>query len=242
MHVALVVVVLLRLPAVLTTAPLCASDIDCHLNGVCVGGDCWCDPSWAGTTCGRLNLQPVNPAQMGYVKRNVTSWGGNAIRGDDDKWHMFVSEIPDGCSLNYWNPNSQVIHATADSPAGPYTKVAVALPSWAHEPQLIEQRSKGPNRFVLFHVGLGNHTPGPVKCGPPTPPAPPPAPPPASLGSTVHTSASLDGPWRPVLGPFSSSSQPCTNPAPFLHSNGTWYLRCIGGDMHRAPSGVRTLT
>ena len=67
------------LPAVLTVAPLCVSDVDCHLNGLCVGGSCRCGPSWAGPTCGRLNLQPVNPAQMGYVQRNVTSWGGNAV-------------------------------------------------------------------------------------------------------------------------------------------------------------------
>ena len=85
---------------------------------------------------------------MGYVKRNVTSWGGNAIRGDDDKWHMFVSEIPDGCSLNYWNPNSQVIHATADSPAGPYHSASVAGLA-AHDPPKLNPRQS---------MGISGHT------------------------------------------------------------------------------------
>lgn len=234
------------------------------------------------------------------------------------------------------------MHATSDDAAGPYRKESVALPAWAHEPQLIVQPSKGPSRYVLFHVGLGTPVGAPVQCR--APPAPEPAKPcPAELqvvgyhcyvgrcaassrhwsgahylcgsdlaephlkckgaaqcataaavacnstagcvqftqtaggratklydnashlvangdwtayikatatqqrddvriadtatGSTVHTAPSLDGPWTPVLGWFASSTQPCTNPAPLLHPNGTFYLRCIGGDMHRAPAG-----
>ena len=333
--------------AVEAGGPACASDLDCHLNGRCAGGICVCDTAWVGSTCGALDLRPVEPLQMGFVERNATSqttsWGGNAVRGEDGRWHMFVSEIANGCSLKDWTTNSQVVHATSDDAGGPYRKDSVALPAWAHEPQLVVQPTAGPSRYVLFHVGLGTPVAPPAKCHPP--PLPEPAKTcPAELqvagyhcyigrcaaskrqwtgghylcgsdlaeprlqcsgavqcaiaaaaacnstagcvqfmqtadgratklydnasqlvangdwtayvkaattqrhvspsgivsttaGSTVHTAASLNGPWTPVLGWLASSTQPCTNPAPFLHPNGTFYLRCIGGDLHRAPAG-----
>ncbi len=99
-------------PALAATPSVCTSDLHCHLNGRCTGGSCACESAWTGPTCGSLALQPVNPLQMGFAERNATSqttsWGGNAVRGDDGKWHMFVSEIANGCSLKYWTTNSQV--------------------------------------------------------------------------------------------------------------------------------------
>ena len=52
-------------------------------------------------------------------------------------------------------------------------------------------------------------------------------------GSTLHIADSPAGPWRPAPPP-----PPCSNPAPFLHSNGTWFLFCDGPFMWRA-SDVR---
>ena len=214
------------------------ASLACHLNGkLGADGSCECfHPSWTGSTCGRLNLQPVHATQMGYANRSRTSWGGNSVF-EGGLWHMFVSEIAHGCSLNYWTQNSQIIHAQARDAAGPYTKRSVALPPWSHEAQLVVNHdpSAAAEKFVLFHVGLGLPVKPPAVCkntsrgedrhspvlG-------------ASGGSTVHTAATLDGPWTPVPGWLASSTQPCTNPAPLLLKNGTWLLRCIGGDMHRA--------
>lgn len=102
-----------RAAQVLAATPsVCTSDLNCHLNGRCTRGRCACESAWTGPTCGSLALQPVNPLQMGFAERNATSqttsWGGNAVQGDDGKWHMFVSEIANGCSLKDWTTNSQV--------------------------------------------------------------------------------------------------------------------------------------
>ena len=42
------------------------------------------------------------------------------------------------------------------------------------------------------------------------------------LGSNVHLSSSLYGPWRPLAG----SSLYCNNPSPWKHTNGSLYLLC----------------
>ena len=90
----------------------CNSDTDCSLNGVCdhTTGICACDKPWVdGKTekCAVLDIvkhpNDYIPAyggtgadtlwRKGY---NTTSWGANIIKGDDDLWHMFVSEMADG--------------------------------------------------------------------------------------------------------------------------------------------------
>ena len=63
---------------------------------------------------------------------NVSSWGGSPVKGDDGKWHLFVSEIVNGCGLHYWETNSQCTHAVADTAEGPFTKVGVALGTVGH--------------------------------------------------------------------------------------------------------------
>ena len=140
---------------------------DCHLHGkLGANGSCECfHPSWTGSTCGRLNLQPVHATQMGYANRSRTSWGGNSVF-EGGLWHMFVSEIAHGCSLNYWTQNSQIIRATAENAAGPYTKRGVALPPWSHEAPLVVNKnpSAAAEKFVLFHVGLGLPVKPPTIC------------------------------------------------------------------------------
>eukprot|EP01046_Picozoa_sp_COSAG06_P097055 COSAG06_NODE_43165_length_374_cov_1.312727_1_plen_70_part_01 len=33
----------------------CTSDLDCRLNGKCVGGTCQCSAAWRGANCSTLN-------------------------------------------------------------------------------------------------------------------------------------------------------------------------------------------
>jgi len=85
----------------------------------------------------------VDPAQMGYVDPHESSWGGNAVLAADDKWHLYMAEIACAkgssatrCGLGGWGSNSQVAHAVADSPAGPYAHVELTLPREHHNPTL----------------------------------------------------------------------------------------------------------
>ena len=47
---------------------------------------------------------------------------------------MYASEMLGGCGLTSWQSNSQVIHAVAPSPFGPWEREGVTLHTWAHCP------------------------------------------------------------------------------------------------------------
>jgi hypothetical protein len=120
------------------------------------------------------------------------------------RWHLFVSEITNGCGLFYWDRNSQCTHAVADTPVGPFVKHDVALPAWAHSCRAFRDRHTG--SWLLFHVGTG--TPGNgggvVNCS-----ANSSHPPSASGGDDqrpavtsgyLHNASNPYGPWTPVSG------------------------------------------
>lgn len=124
-------------------APLagCATDWDCSLAGVCISGKCQCDPWTTGSDCSYLNFEPVDKSKLGYVDATHTSWGGSILKSQDEngdvKYNLIVAEIAckpsqvaDGrtrCGLNNWKTDSQVAHAVADHPAGPYTRQKLLL-------------------------------------------------------------------------------------------------------------------
>ena len=119
----------------------CRSDWDCSLAGVCLcSGRCRCDPWATGTDCSYLNLQPVVRERLGYLDKAHTSWGGNAVLGADGQWHLFVAEIAcvaphrRRCGLSNWKTRSQVAHAIASHPDGPYVRQGLILPPMHHNP------------------------------------------------------------------------------------------------------------
>lgn len=162
------------------------------------------------------------------------------------KWHLFVSEITEGCGLFYWDKNSQCTHAVADSIEGPYAKQDVALPVWAHSCRAFRDHKTG--TWLLFHVGEGNpgNGGGEVNCthnashpplaGPSTSSAVDPKHM-ATTSGYLHNASSPEGPWEPVvpLGwSFPHSTNPgerllpaqCGDPAPFQHDDGSWSMVC----------------
>lgn len=42
----------------------------------------------------------------------------------------YVSEFLDGCGVTSWQTNSQIVHAVADTPYGPWTREGVSLHAW----------------------------------------------------------------------------------------------------------------
>lgn len=71
----------------------CVSDWDCSLAGVCDVSTkaCKCDPWASGSDCSYLNFQPVDPLALGYLDESESSWGGNAVLGSDNKWHLYMA-------------------------------------------------------------------------------------------------------------------------------------------------------
>ena len=84
-----------------------------------------------------LDLAPAAPvATQAFANRTLSSWGGNAAKHTDGKYHMFAAAMTQGCNLGAWKTNSEVIHAVGDTPLGPFKFVEVLLGRWHHNPQL----------------------------------------------------------------------------------------------------------
>lgn len=55
-------------------------------------------------------------------------WGSSVIKGDDGKYHMFVSRFPKSLPFHPgWMVASEIVHATSDVPQGPYKLSDIAL-------------------------------------------------------------------------------------------------------------------
>jgi len=125
----------------------CTSGVDCQLNGVCDKTQCHCDQGWSGPWCEKLDLVPAK-INSGFRQETVSTWGGNIIK-EGDTYHGFFSEMGGHCGLTSWAKNSRVVRATSNSPGGRFEKQQVALPIWAHNPQI----TKANDTFLLFHIG-----------------------------------------------------------------------------------------
>ena len=121
----------------------CKDPTDCSLGGLCVGGKCACDPAFTGPNCVALNLGLATRGSAWNTK-DTASWGGNVVWDTaDSKWHLFFAEFVEHCGLGSWGTNSQVSHAVADQPAGPYTKVGAVQPPFHHNPTVAYDNSSG---------------------------------------------------------------------------------------------------
>jgi len=214
-------------------ATLCCNDgSDCSLNGLCLDGACTCDAPWKGSACDILDVLPTIQ-NNGYNFSKTSSWGGSIAQNDDDgSWHMFVAEFANHCGLFSWRTNSQVVHAVANNPLGPYMRKAVVVNAFAHNPMI---RRANDGTWLLYYIGTGDGT---DMHGDPltlrddckdglTP---------AGEGPTggnpqrtfVRTSASVNGPWTAgteVQMAFAPTRRNyTTNPAPFFAEDGTvWF-------------------
>ncbi|MBL8216142.1 MAG: glycoside hydrolase family protein, partial [Bryobacterales bacterium] len=102
-------------------------------------------------------LQPL-PASARFSDPDHYIWCGSLIRGDDRKYHLFYSRWPRKLGHNAWVTHSEIAHAVADSPTGPFRHVAVTLPPrgkqhWdgltTHNPTVL--RAGG--RYYLYYMG-----------------------------------------------------------------------------------------
>lgn len=139
----------------------CSTDSDCSLNGDCdtATGVCACDAAWTGSRCSTLALEPLDPERViegAYRPGARTSWGANVLRSEEDGlYHMFVAEMKGNCTLTSWIPNSQVVHAVAETVDGPFKFREVLFDTFHHNPRLTRAND---GTYLLFMIGQDHGT------------------------------------------------------------------------------------
>jgi hypothetical protein len=86
-------------------------------------------------------------------------WGSTVVRGEDNRYHMFASRIPDYLRFHPgWMIASEIVRASADNPTGPYAFEEVVLPArgaqyWdgrsTHNPRML----KVDDTYLLYYMG-----------------------------------------------------------------------------------------
>ncbi|MCH8525186.1 MAG: glycoside hydrolase family protein, partial [Balneolales bacterium] len=115
--------------------------------------------TWANDIYPRLGTAPVDG---GFAQDDYWVWGSSVIKGDDGKYHMYVSRWPKFLPFHPgWMVASEIVHAISDTPEGPYEFVDVALPArgpeyWdgrsTHNPRVL----KHGDTYVLIYMGSTN--------------------------------------------------------------------------------------
>ena len=176
--------------------PPCATDLDCSLNGVCdvASGVCACDAPWVSDVdgestvgCSFLDMapSPVSPCGAACVfhggpsslDTSWTSWGMSVIAAGG-AFHGYVAEMANECDLSAWTRGSQVVHAVASAPTGPFLRgpagADVVVPAWAHNPRQFAAPASARNAACLrtrMRTGMPRththtHTPHAAHCTP----------------------------------------------------------------------------
>ena len=103
-----------------------------------------------------LDKAPRTPA---FECEGYWAWGSSVVKGDDGKYHMFVSRFPKSLPFHPgWMVASEIVHAVSEVPQGPYRFSEVALPArgaqyWdgrsTHNPRILRQNGK----YYLIYMG-----------------------------------------------------------------------------------------
>jgi len=102
-------------------------------------------------------IQPV-PVSAKFSDPEFNIWCGTMVRDDAGKCHLFYSRWPSKLGHLAWVTHSEVAHAVADHPLGPYHHVDVVLPPrgkefWdglcTHNPTVVRFGKK----YYLYYMG-----------------------------------------------------------------------------------------
>lgn len=159
-------------------------------------------------------------------------WGGSLVKGDDGLYHLFYSQWDKDIGWE-WVTESEIAHATSDSPFGPFTFSDVSLPArgaeyWdgltTHNP--IIQKYDG--KYYLYHMGTTGDGALPSVPGKP------------KLNWThrnnqrigVAVADSPYGPWQRSDSPFIDVSEDSDAADALMTSNPSMTQRPDGGYLH----------
>lgn len=98
------------------------------------------------------------PASAKFIDDDYYIWGGSMVRDTDGQCHLLYARWKRELGHDAWVTHSEIAHAVADDPLGPYKHVDVALPErgeefWdglcTHNPTVHEFEGK----YYLFYMG-----------------------------------------------------------------------------------------
>ncbi|WP_198152467.1 glycoside hydrolase family protein [Draconibacterium sediminis] len=91
-------------------------------------------------------------------------WGGNILKGDDGKFHLFVCRWPENSPKGHMEwPKSEVVHAVADNTMGPFKVQSVI--GKGHNPEAYRMKD---GRYIIYVIDgyyLAESIDGPWKAG-----------------------------------------------------------------------------
>lgn len=102
-------------------------------------------------------MKPV-PESAIFSDPDYFIWGASMVEGDDGQYHLFYSRWPKEYGHNAWLTHSEIAHAVADNPLGPYKHSDVVLPArgktyWdgldTHNPTV----HKFGDKYYLYYMG-----------------------------------------------------------------------------------------
>lgn len=144
-------------------------------------------------------------------------WGTSPIYGPDGKIHVFFSRWPARRRMGGWINSSQIAHAVAEKPEGPYENIETVLAPrgagfWdattCHNPHI----QKVDGKYCLFYIGNSNGKTDTKRVG-------------------LASAESLWGPWqrmdKPLIEPGGEDvwDNHCTsNPSFVRHPNGRYWV------------------
>lgn len=112
----------------------------------------------SGTALNLSALIQPTPETARFSDPDYYIWCGSVTLGDDRKYHMYYSRWPRRLGFNAWVTHSEIAHAVADSPQGPFQHVGVVLPRrgpeyWdglnTHNPTVL----RAGDRYYLYYMG-----------------------------------------------------------------------------------------
>lgn len=99
------------------------------------------------------------PRNGGFSMDDYWVWGSAVVKGDDGRYHMYASRWSKKKPFfTTWVTDCEIVHAVADSAAGPYVFSDVALGKrgaqyWdgqsAHNPKIVRHGDK----YILYYMG-----------------------------------------------------------------------------------------
>lgn len=104
----------------------------------------------------QIEFGKVAPSSV-FVNDTMSIWGGSLVKGEDGKYHLFYARWPKAIGWE-WVTYSEIAHAVADSPFGPFEFRDVALPMrdktyWdgttTHNPTVHKINGK----YYLYYMG-----------------------------------------------------------------------------------------
>ena len=176
------------------------------------------------------------PRNGGFRIEGYWVWCGSAIKGEDNRYHLFASRWPKTLPMHPgWMFQSEIVRASAPDPCGPYQFEEVVLPArgpayWdgcsTHNPII----TKWDDTYVLYYMGTTYpfESPGPKEPLPPEDVRVQTARSNKRIGMAV--SRSIFGPWERKDTPILSTRPACfdnylvSNPAPCYNPDGSVLL------------------